>query len=100
MTVFAPTDDAFAQIQSTVDGLTDEELAEVLLHHVVSGNVSSDELSSGTVTTLNGDVQVTVTDNGVSIESETGNTTNVVLTDIQTTSGVIHVIDAVLVPQL
>lgn len=100
LTVFAPTDDAFADIQTTVDGLTDEELADVLLHHVVSGNVSSDELSSGTVTTLNGDVQVTVTDNGVSIESETGNTANVVLKDIQTTSGVIHVIDAVLVPQL
>lgn len=99
-TVFAPTNDAFAEIQSTVDGLTDEQLADVLLHHVVNGNVSSDQLTSGAVPTLNANIQVDLSASPVTIESETGNVANVVVTDIQTTSGIIHVIDAVLVPQL
>lgn len=97
-TVFAPTNEAFQELFATlgVNGIADltkEQLTPILLYHVVSGNVLSDELSTGNVSTLNGDIAVnvgaTVTINGSS---------QVVLTDVQGSNGVVHVIDEVLLP--
>jgi transforming growth factor-beta-induced protein len=97
-TIFAPTNEAFEALFATlgvsgIADLTKEALTPILLYHVVSGNVLSTDLSSGDVATLNGDIAIsvggTVTINGSSA---------VVLTDVQGTNGVVHVIDEVLLP--
>ena len=95
-TVFAPTDEAFAAISDVVAGLSPEDLSGVLTYHVVSGNVRSSDLSDDmTVATLNGDITIDLS-NGPQIRDAAGNTVDIILTDIQGTNGVIHVIDAVL----
>ena len=100
-TVFAPTDDAFGAITPPTDP---QELENVLRYHVTNGNVLTDNLNSGdnTVNTLldDGGVQTFVL-NGTSLTiTGTSNTTsvNVIITDIQGTNGVIHVVDQVLLP--
>jgi len=65
-----------------------------LEYHVVSGNVRSGDLSSGDVETLNGDIQVDVGDENVTINTDA----TVTAVDIQGTNGVVHVIDKVLIP--
>ena len=98
-TVFAPTDDAFAAAGidlTTFD--TDEEnatLTDILLYHVYSGAVNAADVTDGlTVTMLNGDeASFTVTDDAVMIGDAT-----VTTADVQSSNGVIHVIDKVLMP--
>jgi len=97
-TVFAPTNDAFEALftdlgVSGIEDLTKEDLTPILQYHVVSGNVRSGDLSTGAVTTLNGDIDVNVGDN-VTINTDA----TVTAVDIQGTNGVVHVIDKVLVP--
>jgi uncharacterized surface protein with fasciclin (FAS1) repeats len=98
-TVFAPTDAAFAVLPSgTIETLLTDPtgtLAQILLYHVVSGAALSTTLSDGqTITTLLGeDITVTIGMNGVMINNAT-----VVVADITATNGVVHVIDAVLLP--
>ncbi len=100
-TVFAPTDAAFAALPAgTVDALLQDptgDLAQILLYHVVSGQVLSTDLSNGMMaTTLNGqDIAITINNNGVFI-----NDAQVTVADIVTDNGVVHVIDAVLLPTL
>jgi transforming growth factor-beta-induced protein len=95
-TVFAPTDAAFAALpKGTVEGLSDADLKNVLLYHVVGGSVLSTDLKAGPVDTLNPGKQVQVgLTGGVTI-----NDSKVVVADIVATNGVIHVIDAVLLPK-
>lgn len=100
-TVFAPTNAAFAALpEGTVEDLLKPEnkdaLTGVLTFHVVSGNVMSGDLSDGqVVTTLNGQtLTVSIADGKVSI-----NGANVVAADLAGSNGVVHVIDAVLLPQ-
>lgn len=99
-TVFAPTDAAFEVLfdalgVSGVDEIDVATLTDVLLAHVVSGNVVSGDLSNGTVPTLNNEKSLDINvDNGVVIDGEI----NVVLADVQGTNGVVHVIDKVIVP--
>ena len=98
-TVFAPTDDAFAEAGidlSTFD--TDEEnetLADILLYHVVAGTVMSSDLTDGmTATAINNDsLRFNVSTDGVVV-----NDANVTLADVVASNGVIHVIDKVLMP--
>lgn len=101
-TVFAPLNSAFAEIQTTVDGLTPEQLATVLTYHVVAGlNVRKAALTNGQVVpTAATDETFTVNINGedVTITDDAGNEVNVELTDVQATNGVIHVVDKVLLP--
>lgn len=100
-TVFAPVDDAFAAIQSTVDGLTTEQLAKVLTYHVVAGaNVRSTDLTNGqVVSTVNTPTTFTVNlGNTVTITDANGGESTVVLTDVQATNGVIHVLNTVIIP--
>lgn len=98
-TVFAPTDDAFAALPAgTVDDLLMDptgDLAQILLYHVVSGNVLSTDLSDGmTATTLEmDDVTVTIDGSDVFI-----NDAQVIIADIEAENGVVHVLDAVLLP--
>jgi len=100
-TVFAPINQAFSDIQSTVDQLTDDQVGKVLTYHVVSGsNVTAAEVSAGPVPTENGEDITLGTTNGVTVSDVSNNTYNVIVTDIQGTNGVIHVIDGVLIPTL
>jgi transforming growth factor-beta-induced protein len=101
-TVFAPTDAAFALLDQKV--LTDlvtnhtDILSDILLYHVVSGKIMSTDLSPGivNVTTLNGaNITVTVNSTGVFI-----NDAQVIIVDVVCTNGVIHAIDAVLMPPM
>jgi uncharacterized surface protein with fasciclin (FAS1) repeats len=97
-TVFAPTDAAFEALPAgTLDGLLadPEALADVLLYHVVEGEVlAADVVGLESATTVEGqDVTITVDGETVMI-----NDAMVTMTDIMTSNGVIHVIDAVLIP--
>lgn len=97
-TVFAPTDAAFEALPAgTLDDLLadPEALADVLTYHVVDGDVMAADLSDGMeVTALNGDT-LTVTIDGDTVKV---NDATVTTADIVTSNGVIHVIDAVLIP--
>ena len=98
-TVFAPTDAAFAALpEGTVESLLEDPsgaLTDILLYHVASGTALSTDLSDGMmVTTLNEkSVTVTINDDGVFI-----NDAQVTVADIVADNGVVHVIDAVLLP--
>jgi len=97
-TVFAPTDDAFAQLpEGTVSSLLEPEnqdkLTEILLYHVVAGEVTSDQIVDGELKTVGGKSVYISTDEGVQV-----NDANVVKADITADNGVIHVVDHVLLP--
>lgn len=99
-TVFAPTDDAFAKLPpGTLDDLLKPEnkgkLAAILTYHVVPGAVTSRQVTNlKEAKTVNGSMlQVSARDGKVMI-----NNADVVKRDIETSNGVIHVIDAVLLP--
>jgi transforming growth factor-beta-induced protein len=102
-TVFAPTDAAFAKVPAdTLAALLKPEnkaaLTSVLTYHVVSGKVLAKDvvkLNGKSVPTVNG-ASVTVTVSGKKVKV---NDSNVVTTDVLATNGVIHVIDAVLIPK-
>lgn len=98
-TVFAPTDDAFAALpEGTVEDLLKPEnkdkLTAILTYHVVSGKVMSTDLSNGmkAATVQGGEVTI-MTEGGVRVDNA-----NVVSADIEASNGVIHVIDAVIMP--
>jgi uncharacterized surface protein with fasciclin (FAS1) repeats len=102
-TVFAPTNAAFAKLPAgTVESLLKPEnkamLVKILTYHVVSGKVLAADvvkLDGKMVKTVQGsDVTVTVAGGKVKV-----NDSNVVATDIETSNGVIHVIDTVLLPK-
>ena len=98
LTVFAPTNAAFEALPA---GLLDklllpenkEVLAQILKYHVVAGKVMAADVAAGDVETLEGSTFTIATEGGVMV-----NTANVTATDVPASNGVIHVIDAVLVP--
>jgi len=99
-TVFAPTDEAFALLpEGTVEDLLKDipTLTDLLLYHVVAGAVTAEQ-----VVTL--DSAETVQGSAVSISVSASGTVSVdkaqvIITDIETSNGVIHVINAVLIPE-
>ncbi len=99
-TVFAPTDEAFAKLPAgTVESLLEPEnkskLVDILKYHVVSGVVYSEAaLSAKTAKTLNGSSVSIGVRNGKALVNEA----SLVALDIDAANGVIHVIDAVLLP--
>jgi len=100
-TVFAPTDEAFASLPAgTLDTLllpeNKQKLTDILLYHVVPGKVMAADVVdlSSTSTVLGKDATIKVEDGKVFLN----NTTQVIITDIETSNGVIHVIDSVLLP--
>ncbi len=101
-TVFAPTDAAFAAIQSDVDNLlkpeNKEQLIKVLKCHVVSGKILAKDLKEGlTLTTLDAEkLNVSLMADGRFMVGDVHITTP----DIVTSNGVIHVIDKVLMPKM
>ena len=96
-TVFAPTDAAFSALPSGVlsDLLADKTaLTNVLTYHVVSGKLmAADVVTHSTLTTVQGEDLTITTTGGVKV-----NGANVIQTDIECSNGVIHVVDAVLLP--
>jgi uncharacterized surface protein with fasciclin (FAS1) repeats len=97
-TVFAPTNDAFAALPAgLVDKLLLPEnkdlLVKILTYHVVSGAVMAADVAAGEVPTVEGQNITVTTDNGVQVNGAT-----VIATDIEASNGVIHVIDAVILP--
>lgn len=99
-TVFAPVDDAFAALpEGTVEALLEDPegaLTNILLYHVIAGIVKAEDvIGLDAATTLLGeDVTITVVDGEVFLND----TVKVIITDIIASNGVIHVIDAVLLP--
>jgi hypothetical protein len=93
-TVFAPTDEAFAAVEG-LDAIETVTLAEILKYHVASGAImAADVIAMTTIPTLQGsDLNIEVTDEGVMVDDA-----NVTARDIVCSNGVIHVIDAVLMP--
>jgi transforming growth factor-beta-induced protein len=103
-TVFAPTNDAFAAIATTVAGLTTQQLSTVLTYHVVSAQVLSSGIPFGTpVATVSGQ-NITITAGPApTIARITDNTTapkSIVAVDVRASNGVIHVLSGVLIPNL
>jgi len=100
-TVFAPTDEAFAKLPpGTLDDLlkpeSKEKLTAILTYHVVAGKVmAADVVGLESATTVNGaDLSIAVEGDTVMVDGA-----KVVQTDIECSNGVIHVIDAVVVPE-
>ena len=97
-TVFAPTNAAFEALPA---GLLEklllpenkEVLTKILTYHVVAAKVMAADVAAGDVTTLEGSAFAITTEGGVKV-----NASNVTATDVAASNGVIHVIDAVLVP--
>ena len=99
-TVFAPTDDAFLALAGALGATAEDllalpELADILLYHVVGGTALSSDLADGqTIATLNGaEVTVTINESGIFV-----NDAQVTVADLVADNGVVHVIDAVLIP--
>ena len=99
-TVFAPTNEAFAALpEGTVESLLLEEnremLISILTYHVVPGKVMSTDLSDGmsAETVQGGNVSISIGD-GVTV-----NGANVIMADVEASNGVVHIIDAVILPE-
>ncbi|PYG32473.1 fasciclin domain-containing protein [Pelagimonas varians] len=99
-TVFAPTDDAFSALpEGTVETLlmpeNKDQLVAILTYHVVAGKVMSTDLTNNMMApTVQGSDVTIMTEGGVTV-----NGANVVTADIAASNGVIHVIDAVILPK-
>ena len=112
-TVFAPTNDAFAKLDSkTLSSLLEEEnqkaLANILTYHVVSGKLAASDVvaalknGNGSVdlTALNGQViNVMQKDGKIWLKDSNGNYSEIVATDVMGSNGVIHVINTVVMPK-
>lgn len=96
-TVFAPTDEAFAKLPAgTVDALLKDipKLTKILTYHVVSGKVmAADVVKLTSATTVEGSTVKIDASNGVKVNDST-----VTTADVAADNGVIHIIDAVLLP--
>ncbi len=99
-TLFAPTDVAFSKLpEGTLEELllpeNKKKLKELLTHHMLKGQVMSDDVSSGDVKTVSGeDATIEVGETGVTIDGA-----RVIATDVLASNGVIHVIDKVMLPE-
>ena len=101
-TVFAPTNDAFTALfavlgVSGISDLTAEQLTPILLYHVVPGNVLASQVTTGNVPTLKEGSTISIMVDGMGVKLNTNS--NVIATDVQGSNGVIHAIDAVILPQ-
>ena len=98
LTVFAPTNAAFEALGGTVDLLlaNPDILSDVLLYHVLGAAVASSALSDGLTQATLETGEVTFTADGTSPSGFQINNADITVVDIQTSNGVIHVIDAVL----
>jgi transforming growth factor-beta-induced protein len=96
-TVFAPINSAFEDISEALEGLTAEEVSDVLTYHVIEDYIESGDIPAGEtiIPTVNGE-SVTINNSNGTV---TVNGANVITVDLAGTNGVIHLIDAVLLPE-
>jgi uncharacterized surface protein with fasciclin (FAS1) repeats len=98
-TVFAPTDDAFAELGLNPENIADVPLADlenILKYHVANGRRNAESVvGSDRLRMLNG--QFIMQDSGVLTDNQ-GMTSNIIVADIMAGNGIIHVIDGVLLP--
>ncbi|PHQ28615.1 fasciclin domain-containing protein [Leeuwenhoekiella nanhaiensis] len=104
-TVFAPTNAAFTSLVAELEGInaladipTATLEAALNLHVIAEANVRAGDLMTGTVTTLGGDVDVDAS--AATITDANGRISNIIVTDVQASNGVIHAIDKVILPEL
>lgn len=100
LTVFAPTNDAFSAVLnalglSSIDEIPESVLLDIVTYHIIGSVAKSTDLESKTYETLNGESVTVDLSNGVKIDDA-----NVALADIEATNGIVHVVDAVLLPSL
>ena len=101
ITVFAPTDDAFAKIpKKTMKGVMADKklLTQILTHHVVGETLTPENLA-GEFETLAGD-KLTVEGSGEMFTADTEEKANVICGNIQTANATVYVIDTVMMPQM
>ena len=97
-TVFAPNNAAFEAIADIIDGLTAEDLKEVLFYHTVAASIPSSDVAAGEIMTALGKNFTITIGETIQIEDVNGNVATIIATDIVGTNGVVHVIDKVLIP--
>jgi uncharacterized surface protein with fasciclin (FAS1) repeats len=101
-TVFAPTDAAFGALGLTPENVGDldqETLTEILAYHVVKGRkLAEDVLAADKLNTLLRGKRGFIEQNGGVLTDNIGRTANIVVTDVTASNGVIHAIDAVVLP--
>ena len=104
-TVFAPTNDAFADLltelgASSLADIDAATLEATLNMHVITGtNVTASDLTSGAVTTAGGEM-ITIDASNATITDPNSRVSNIIVTDVQASNGVIHAIDKVILPAL
>jgi transforming growth factor-beta-induced protein len=105
LTVFAPTDDAFVALATALDLEVSEllalpNLADILLYHVVdAGAAAADVVGLDRVETVQGlYLYIDVADSGVILNNTMGGGVNVTTTDVLAANGIVHLVDAVLLP--
>lgn len=112
-TIFAPTNEAFNKLPTgTVENLlkpeNKDQLAKILTYHVISGNLDAAAVMSAikkgngkaVLTTVSGGKLIASLDmDKVKLTDEAGNSANVIATDLKASNGIIHVIDAVVLPK-
>ena len=100
LTVFAPTDEAFAALELTADnigGLDQSFLTDVLLYHVTGGKLfAADVLAAEQIEMLKGG---SLTQDAGVLTDNLGGTATIIVTDVEASNGVIHAIDAVVLPK-
>lgn len=103
-TVFAPTDAAFGDllVELGVGGLGDIDgptlTATLNMHVIAEANVRAEDLVSGVVTTLGG--EITIDANNATITDSNGRVSNIIVVNVQAANGVVHAIDKVILPEL
>ncbi len=100
ITVFAPTNAAFMAAGIDLATVGTSTLSAVLAHHIVRGQRLSTDLSTGALPTFNGPIQVTVAGGMVTLTDGAGTmpAARVTTADVRTLTGVVHIIDRVLIP--
>jgi len=97
-TVFAPMDDAFRNLTGSMDTLLADpqgDLLQILLYHVVNGKVMAADLgkTSSAETLQGGSLPISVSNDTIMVDGA-----NIIITDIECSNGVIHVVDTVMLP--
>lgn len=98
LTVFAPSDDAFAKLPAgTLESLSPEQAKTIILRHVVKGKVPASAVQTGIISTFGGEqIKLIKTQSGGVQVKYNGGVSNVVTADVNACNGVIHVIDKVI----
>jgi len=97
LTIFAPTDAAFAKLpEGTLESLTPEQAKAIVVRHVVKAKVPAAAVQTGTVSTLGDDIELEKTAEGGVKVNYNGGVSNVITADVDASNGVIHVIDKVI----